>query len=78
MGAVKSKNRTNVFINQNFILQVMQPEWKKPRLTTANKIINYIKDEKIKEKLFKILLEGKKQQYTLLIRKRLRIKIWSK
>jgi|GEM_PF-1494622 len=78
MSAVKSKNRTHVFINQNFIIQVMQPDWIKPRLTTANKCINYIKDEKLREKLFKKLLEGKQQQYTMLIRNRLKINIWSK
>ena len=44
--AVKSKNRTNVFINKNSVIVVLQNpnqnNIKKSKITTANKLSNYI------------------------------------
>lgn len=76
--ALKSNNPTNAMINRNFIIQVKEPDWKKTKLTSANKCINYIKDEKLKIKLFNEVLSGQKQIYTFKIRKRLIIKFYSK
>ena len=78
MPALKSDNPTNAMINKNFIIQVIVPEEKETKLTTANKIINYIKDEEIKIKLFKEIMSGGRQKYTFKIRNRLTINIWSK
>ena len=95
MPAVRSNNRTNVFINQNFIIQVKEYQgvrlapdangidqpvdrYSKSKLTSANKIIDYIKNEELKIKLFKEVMEGKKQKYTFKIRKRLIINFYSK
>ncbi|RZJ33735.1 MAG: hypothetical protein EOO51_12650 [Flavobacterium sp.] len=48
------------------------------RLVSANTLKKHLDDKKLKIKLFKTLLEGTAQEYTFLVRKRLRIKIWSK
>lgn len=52
--------------------------YKKPRITSANGLIEFLKDEKLKIKLFKTLLDSPAQKHVVLIRNRLRIKIWSK
>jgi hypothetical protein len=61
--AVKSKNRTNVFINKNFVIVVLEypkeNHVKKSKITTANKLSNYLKDEKLKISLFdKVIDKG--------------------
>jgi len=79
--AVKSKNRMNVFINQNFIIRVQElkeTDSKLIKLTSANKLSNYLQDEELKIKLFNKAMHGGKQQYTFLIRKRLKIVFRSK
>lgn len=78
MPAVKSNNPTNAIINKNFIIRVKEPDWLKSKLTSANKIIIYLKDEKLKIKLFNEVLQGTKQVYTFKIRKRLTIEFSSK
>ena len=82
MPAVKSNNRINVKINKNFIIRVLEnPDEnniKNTKLTSANKLSDYLKDEQLKIKLFKTVLEGGKQEYTFTIRKRLKINFRSK
>lgn len=96
MPALKSKNRDNVFINRNYIIQIsdcvglcpvrniatgqleMKQCYKNRRLVSANTLSRMLEDKKLKIKLFQTLLEGAAQEYTFLVRKRLKIKIWSK
>jgi len=76
----KSKDRINVVINQNFIIRVFEnPDINKNnKLTTANKLSNFINDDTLKLKLFNKVLSGKRYKYTFLIRKRLKIEFSSK
>jgi DNA-binding TFAR19-related protein (PDSD5 family) len=79
--AVKSKNRLNVFINQNFIIRVQllaETDSKLIKLTSANKLSDYLQDEQLKIKLFNKAIQGGKQEYTFKIRKRLKIVFRSK
>lgn len=80
--AVLSKNRTNVTINRNFIIRILENpnenDVKNTKLTSANKLSNYLNDEKLKIKLFKKVLEGGKDKYTFRIRNRLKIDFCSK
>lgn len=80
--AKKSDNPTNALINRNFIIRVLEnPKenlLKNTKLTSANKLSKYLNDEGMKIKLFKKVLEGKKDKYTFLIRNRLRIDFQSK
>ncbi|MHC0441599.1 hypothetical protein [Flavobacterium sp. 3-210] len=80
--ALKSDNPTNAKINQNFIIRVLenpkQNHVKNTKLTSANKLSNYLKDEKLKIKLFKKILFGEADKYVFNIRNRLRIEIQSK
>ena len=80
--AVKSKNRTNVKINKNFIIRVLENPKENPikntKLTSANKLSNYLKNEELKIRLFNKVLEGGKDKYTFMIRSRLRIDFHSK
>lgn len=82
MSAVKAKNRLNVKINKNFIIRVLENPSENPvkntKLTSANKLSNYLKDDELKIKLFNKALDGQKQVYTFLIRKRLKIVFHSK
>ena len=78
MPAVKSKNRTHVAINQNFIIAVKKDNCKKAVLTTARKLNQHLKDIKLNNKLFKQVLQGKTQVYTFRARKCLTIKFYSK
>lgn len=78
MPAVKSSNPTNAIINRNFIIRVTPTDSKITKLTSANKLSNYLKDEKLKIKLFSKAINGTKQEYTFLIRKRLKIVFRSK
>lgn len=80
--AKKSNNPTNAVINQNFIIRVLENPKENPvkntKLTSANKLSNYINDEEIKIKLFNKILDGGKDKYTFLIRSRLKIDFQSK
>ncbi|WP_202703141.1 hypothetical protein [Flavobacterium sp. UGB4466] len=80
--ALKSDNPTNAKINQNFIIRVLENpkenHVKNTKLTSANKLSGYLKDEQLKIKLFKKILDGQKDKYTFLIRSRLKIEIQSK
>lgn len=80
--ALKSNNPTNAIINRNFIIRVLENpkenHVKNTKLTSANKLSGYLKDEQLKIKLFKKVLDGEKDKYTFLIRSRLKIEIQSK
>lgn len=80
--ALKSNNPTNAIINRNFIIRVLENpkenHVKNTKLTSANKLSGYLKDEQLKIKLFKKILDGEKDKYTFLIRSRLKIEIQSK
>lgn len=80
--ALKSNNPTNALINRNFIIRVLENPHenhvKNTKLTSANKLSVYIKDEQLKIKLFKKILSGEKDKYTMLIRNRLKIDFQSK
>lgn len=80
--ALKSDNPTNAKINQNFIIRVLENPKENPvkntKLTSANKLSGYLKDEELKIKLFKKILFGEKDKYIFNIRNRLRIEICSK
>ncbi|WP_374173901.1 hypothetical protein [Flavobacterium tructae] len=80
--AKKSDNPTNAFINRNFIIRVLEfpkeSDIKNTKLTSANKLSNYLNDEEMKIKLFKKILDEGKDKYTFLIRSRLKIDFQSK
>jgi hypothetical protein len=80
--AKKSDNPTNANINRNFIIRVLENQKKNnvknTKLTSANKLSNYINDEKIKIKLFNKIIDEGKDKYTFLIRSRLKIDFQSK
>lgn len=80
--AKKSDNPTNALINRNFIIRVLEnPKenlLKNTKLTSANKLSNYINDDEIKIKLFNKILDGGKDKYTFMIRNRLKIDFQSK
>lgn len=80
--AVKSSNRLNVKINQNFVIRVLENPATNPtkntKLTSANKLLNYLQDEQLQIKLFRTVLEGDRQRYTFKIRNRLKIDFHSK
>lgn len=78
--AKKATNRTNVFINKNFIIRVIEnpKECKKSVLTSASKLSNFIKDEELKIKLFNKVLASPKDKVTFMIRNRLKIDFCSK
>jgi hypothetical protein len=80
--AVKSKNRTNVAINKNFVIRVLENPKTNPvkntKITSANKLSGFILDEELKLRLFDKVLQGGKDKYSFLIRKRLKIDFHSK
>lgn len=80
--ALKSNSPTNALINRNFIIRVLENprenHVKNTKLTSANKLSNYLKDEELKIKLFKKILHGEKDKYVFQIRNRLKIEIQSK
>lgn len=82
MAAKKSNNPTNALINKNFIIRVLENpnenEVKNTKLTSANKLSNYLKDEELKIKLFKKILDDGLDKYTFKIRGRLKIDFCSK
>lgn len=77
---VKSPNRTNVFINKNFVIRVLvdPKNNKKTQLTSANKLSSFINDEELKIKLFAKVLASQKDRITFMIRNRLKIDFCSK
>lgn len=80
--AVRSKNRINVEINKNFVIRVLENpstnSRKNTKLTSANKLSNYILDEELKLRLFAKVLEGGLDRYTFKIRNRLKIEFHGK
>ena len=80
--AIPSSNPTNSFINRNFIIRILENPKDNPikntKLTSANKLSNFIKDEQLKLKLFNKVLDGGKDKYSFHIRSRLRIDFCSK
>jgi hypothetical protein len=70
--AKKSDNPTNALINRNFIIRVLEfpkeSDIKNTKLTSANKLSNYLNDEERKIKLFKKILDEGRDKYTFLIR----------
>lgn len=80
--AIKSSNRTNAFINKNFIIRVEVKNNNEPKsktvLTSANKLSNYILDDKLKSSLFNKVLSNGLYKHTFLIRNRLKIVFQSK
>lgn len=80
--AKKSDNPTNALINRNFIIRVLENPKENPikntKLTSANKLSNYLNDEELKIKLFKKILDNGLDKYTFKIRNRLRIDFQSK
>lgn len=80
--ALKSNNPTNALINRNFIIRILENpsenHVKNTKLTSANKLSGYLKDEKLKIKLFKKILDKGEDKYTFLIRSRLKIDFQSK
>jgi len=76
----KAENRTNVLINQNFIIRVCEPlkDQKKTHLTSANKLSNYLNDEELKIRLFNKVLSSGKDKYLFKVRNRLTINFSSK
>ena len=80
MTAVRSEHRTNAFINRNFIIRVCEnpKENSRDRLTSANKLSNFVKDEALVSRIFEKLLASDKDRHTVLIRERLRIDFISK
>ena len=80
--ALKSNNPTNAKINQNFIIRVLENPKENPikntKLTTANKLSRYLNNDEMKIKLFNKVLYGSKDNYTFLIRNRLKIVFCSK
>ncbi|MBA0884934.1 hypothetical protein [Flavobacterium undicola] len=80
--AKPSDNPTNALINRNFIIRVLENPKENPikntKLTSANKLSGFINDEQLKIKLFNKILNGGKDKYTFLIRRRLKIDFQSK
>ena len=80
--AIKSNNPTNALINRNFIIRILENpkenSVKNTKLTSANKLSNFVNDEELKLKLFNKVLDGGKDKYSFLIRSRLKIDFCSK
>ena len=53
--AIKSNNPTNALINRNFIIRILENPKDNPikntKLTSANKLSNFIKDEQFNQNL---------------------------
>lgn len=77
MPALKSSNPTNAMINRNFVIRYQETGKKGTFLIGAGKYSQLVGEE-LKIKHFKKVLEGEAQQYTFLIRNRLKIKFHSK
>ena len=78
----KSLNPTNATINKNFIIRVLENPAINPvkntKLCSANSLSKLINDKELTFKLFNDVLQGGKDKYTKLIRKRLKIDFCSK
>ena len=80
--ALKSDKPLNAKINKNFIILVLENpkenHVKNTKITSANKLSNYLQNEELKTKLFKEVLGNGKYKTTRLIRNRLKIIFYSK
>jgi hypothetical protein len=69
--ALKSSNQRNAFINRNFIIRVLENPKENPvkntRLTSANKLSNFINNKVLENKLFNTVLDRVKDKYAFLI-----------
>ena len=77
MPALKSSNPTNAMINRNFVIRYQETGKKGTFLIGAGKYATLVGEE-LKIKHFNKVLQGEAQQYTFLIRNRLKIKFHSK
>lgn len=75
--AIKQKDRTQVFINKNFIIKYKLATENRFKLIGAGKYSTIVGEE-LKNKHFKKLLDSQAQTTTFLIRSRLTIKFHSK
>lgn len=94
MAAVKSDNPLHAEINKNFNIIVYEmvgteevetesglktiPVYKNAGINSANEVSAYIKDEKLKIKLFNKALDSGWDKHTMLVRNRLRLNFYSK
>ncbi|WP_130735499.1 hypothetical protein [Flavobacterium sp. J27] len=80
--ALKSDKPLNAKINKNFIILVLENpkenHVKNTKITSANKLSNFLNDEELKTKLFNEVLSNGKYKTTRLIRNRLKIVFYSK
>ena len=80
--ALKSDKPLNAKINKNFIILVLENpkenHVKNTKITSANKLSNYLQDEELKIRLFEEVLYNGKYKTTRLIRNRLKIIFYSK
>lgn len=77
MPAVRSKNRENVFVNQNFVIRYQEQPDNKTKLIGAGRYHTLVGEE-LKNKHFEKVINGQQQNYTFLIRNRLKIKFCAK
>ena len=75
--AKKQKDRTQVFINKNFVIKYKLASENRFRLIGAGKYSTIVGEE-LKNKHFNKLLQSQAQTSTFLIRNRLTIKFHSK
>ena len=80
--ALKSDKPLNAKINKNFIILVLENpkenHVKNTKITSANKLSNFLQDDELKIKLFEEVLGNGKYKTTRLIRNRLKIIFYSK
>ncbi|MVO09761.1 hypothetical protein GOQ30_11385 [Flavobacterium sp. TP390] len=80
--ALKSDKPLNAKINKNFFILVLENpkenDVKNTKITSANKLSEYLKDEELKIRLFEEVLGNGKYKTTRLIRNRLKIIFYSK
>ena len=66
--AIPSSDPTNAFISRNFIIRILENPKENPpkntKLTSANKLSNFINDEQLKLKLFNKVLDGGNDLYS--------------
>lgn len=77
MPAIKSNNQERAFINKHFVIRVTDLRLKHTTLVGAGKYSALV-GAQLKIKHFKIVSEGKEQQYTFLLRRGLKINFYSK
>ncbi|WP_445711877.1 hypothetical protein [Flavobacterium sp.] len=80
--AIKSDKPLYALINKNFIIRALENPKGNPlkntKLTSANKLSDYLHDEPLKIKFFNKVLGGGKDKYTFLIRSRLKVEFHAK